>query len=114
MRSIGGGLLPLLDKVHCPVLALNGTKDTQVECRSNLGALEAGLPADGSSCIEAVDGVNHMFQHCATGATIEYREIEETFSPEVLQKIITWIEVCSPGWTNKFSVYQIDPITEYL
>ena len=84
--------MPLLNKVHCPVLALNGTKDTQVECRSNLGALEAGLPADGSSCIEAVDGVNHMFQHCATGATIEYREIEETFSPEVLQKIITWIE----------------------
>lgn len=82
----------LLNKVHCPVLALNGTKDTQVECRSNLEALKAGLPAGGNNCIEAVDGVNHMFQHCATGATIEYREIEETFSPEVLQKIITWIE----------------------
>ena len=82
----------LLNKVHCPVLALNGTKDTQVECRSNLEALKSGLPAGGINCIEAVDGVNHMFQHCATGATIEYREIEETFSPEVLQKIITWIE----------------------
>ena len=92
MRSIGGGLLPLLNKVHCPVLALNGTKDTQVECRSNLEALKSGLPAGGSNCIEAVDGVNHMFQHCATGASIEYRGIEETFSPEVLQKIITWIE----------------------
>ena len=51
-----------------------------------------GIPAGGINCIEAVDGVNHMFQHCATGATIEYREVEETFSPEVLQKIITWIE----------------------
>lgn len=82
----------LLDKVHCSVMALSGTKDTQVECRSNLGALNAGLPADGSNCIEAVDGVNHLFQHCATGVSTEYREIEETFSPEVLQKIITWIK----------------------
>ena len=50
MRSIGGGLLPLLDKVHCPVLALNGTKDTQVECRSNLEALKAAfLPAGASA-----------------------------------------------------------------
>lgn len=73
-------------------MALNGTKDTQVECRSNLGALKAGLTADGSSCIEAVDGVTHLFQHCATGAFTEYREIEGTFSPEVLQKIITWIK----------------------
>lgn len=82
----------LLNKVHCPVLALNGTKDTQVECRSNLEALKAGLPAGGNNCIEAVDGVNHMFQHCATGVSTEYRGIEETFSPEVLQKIIIWIE----------------------
>ena len=82
----------LLNKVHCPVLALNGTKDTQVECRSNLEALKSGLPAGGINCIEAVDGVNHMFQHCATGASTEYRAIEETFSPEVLKKIITWIE----------------------
>ena len=84
--------MPLLNKVYCLVLALNGTKDTQVKCRSNLEALKAGLPAGGNSYIEAVDGVNHLFQHCATGASTEYWEIEETFSLEVLQKIITWIE----------------------
>ena len=25
-----------------------------------------------------VEGVNHMFQHCQTGMTTEYRDVEET------------------------------------
>jgi len=34
----------LLGRITCPVLALNGTKDLQVEPESNLGALQNGLP----------------------------------------------------------------------
>lgn len=82
---------PLLGKITCPVLALNGTKDIQVEYESNLSALRSGLPANDGNCIEIVDGVNHLFQHCKTGAVTEYREIEETFSPAVLETIIQWI-----------------------
>lgn len=80
----------LLPKIKCPVLALNGTKDTQVDCTQNLGALEKGL----TNCrhdIRRVEGVNHLFQHCQTGIVMEYQQIEETMAPEVLGTIIEWI-----------------------
>lgn len=82
---------PSLGAITCPVLALNGTKDNQVEYQSNLDAIRSGLPGNGRNAVEAIDGVNHLFQHCKTGKVPEYREIEETFAPEVLQKMIEWI-----------------------
>ena len=82
---------PLLGNVTCPVLALNGTKDVQVEHESNLSALRNTLPSNSKNLIESVDGVNHLFQHCKTGAVTEYRDIEETISPAVLETIINWI-----------------------
>ena len=82
---------PLLNKVLCPVLALNGTKDIQVEYESNLGALRNGLSSNENSSIEAIEGVNHLFQTCKTGDVTEYREIEETISPKVLEIIADWI-----------------------
>ena len=81
----------ILPGINCPVMALNGTKDLQVEAGSNLEALRKGLPANETSHIEAIDGVNHLFQHCTTGSVSEYRTIEETVSPEVLIKITDWI-----------------------
>jgi len=80
----------LLPDVDCPVLALNGTMDSQVDCKANLGTLRNGLNPQKSSVVE-VDGVNHLFQHCKTGDVSEYKEIEETFAPEVLEQIILWI-----------------------
>ena len=81
---------PLLGVISCPVLALNGTKDMQVEAESNLGALRSGLPDNPCNKLETVEGVNHMFQHCQTGMTTEYRDIEETFAPEVLETLVEW------------------------
>ena len=80
-----------LSKISCPVLALNGTKDSQVEYQSNLGALRSELTANSSNAIEAVDGLNHLFQHCTTGAVTEYNAIEQTFAPEVLDMIVNWL-----------------------
>lgn len=82
---------PLLQSITCPVLALNGTKDSQVEHRANLAALRLNLPPHPKSSIEAVEGVNHLFQHCTTGAVTEYEQIEQTFAPEVLEKIANWV-----------------------
>lgn len=79
-----------LSKIKCPVLALNGTKDTQVDCAANTTILETGL----SNCkhtIKKIDGVNHLFQHCSTGSVVEYQQIEETIAPEVLETITKWI-----------------------
>lgn len=82
---------PLLGRITCPVLALNGTLDTQVSCESNLGALRDGLPDNPSNRIESVEGVNHLFQHCTTGLLSEYQEIEETIAPEVLETMVHWL-----------------------
>lgn len=82
---------PLLGSITCPVQALNGTKDMQVEAESNLEALRSGLPDNPCHKLETVEGVNHMFQHCQTGMLAEYRYIEETFAPEVLEMMIGWL-----------------------
>ena len=89
---LGLDLSASLSGITCPVMALNGTKDTQVQCDRNIAALEAGLPSNSRSVIRAEDGLNHLFQHCVTGEVSEYKNIEETFSSEVLSEMITWIK----------------------
>ena len=81
----------LLPEIKCPVLALNGTKDTQVDCDANTTRIEKGL-ANCKHSIKKMDGVNHLFQHCNTGIVTEYQQIEETISPEVLQVVAKWIK----------------------
>ena len=81
----------LLPKIKCPVLALNGTKDTQVDCDANTTRIEKAL-ANCKHSIKKIDGVNHMFQHCNTGIVTEYQQIEETIAPEVLQVVAKWIK----------------------
>ena len=81
----------LLPEIKCPVLALNGNKDTQVDCDANTTRIEKGL-ANCKHSIKKIDGVNHLFQHCNTGIVTEYQQIEETISPEVLQEVAKWIK----------------------
>jgi fermentation-respiration switch protein FrsA (DUF1100 family) len=82
-----------LSKVHCPLLALNGSLDVQVPAKENLEAIEKALIFSGNSSysIEEIPDLNHLFQHAKTGNVDEYSKIEETMSPEVLEKIATWI-----------------------
>lgn len=83
-----------LESITCPVLALNGTLDMQVDCESNLGIIRerlGGAEASALNEIRSIEGVNHLFQHCLTGAVSEYSEIEETISPEVLEIILRWL-----------------------
>lgn len=79
-------------KIKCPVMALNGSKDCQVDARQNLNALRRTLPRNKQNLIKQYDGLNHLFQHCQTGLPTEYGTIEETFSEEVIRDIITWIK----------------------
>lgn len=82
-----------LKKVKCPVLALNGTLDFQVESTANLAGINAGLQKAGNKRFEIVpmEGLNHLFQKATTGAQSEYESIEETLNPTALQKISSWI-----------------------
>lgn len=82
---------PLLGLIDCPILALNGTKDNQVDYRSNLETLHGGLSKNARNLIEPVKGLNHLFQHCKTGNVQEYNQIEETFAPEVLTLMTEWL-----------------------
>ena len=84
---------PTLTKVTCPVLALNGEKDLQVPAKTNLTAIEKALTEGGNKNFETreLKDLNHLFQHCETGAVSEYAKIEETISPEVLKIIADWI-----------------------
>jgi hypothetical protein len=86
--------VPALEKVKCPVLAFNGEKDLQVPAKVNLDAIRAALTKGGNKRVttKAFPGLNHLFQECTTGLPTEYATIEQTFSPVVLNEILTWIK----------------------
>ena len=69
-----------LPKIKCPVMAVNGSKDVQVDAHDNLSALRKGLKPNKKNLIKEYEGLNHLFQHCTMGQTTEYRLIEETLS----------------------------------
>ncbi len=75
----------------CPVMAINGEKDVQVDATSNLKAIKELLPANKLSMVKSYPGLNHLFQHCQTGQPAEYLSIEETISEEVLADIAKWL-----------------------
>jgi uncharacterized protein len=91
---------PTLGKVSCPVLALNGEKDLQVDPRQNLPEIEKALEAGGNpKCtFKEFPDLNHLFQTCQTGSPAEYGKIDETIAPIVLDTIADWIiERSQPG-----------------
>jgi uncharacterized protein len=83
----------MLQKVECPVLALNGEKDVQVPSKENLEGIKNALKAGGNghATIREISGLNHAFQECDTGMPDEYGIIEQTLSPVVLTEIQNWI-----------------------
>ena len=83
---------PYLAALDIPVLALGGTKDLQVPVDADFAALRSSIGAGASLSVLRLDGLNHLFQHCATGLPGEYGAIEETFAPEALEAIGDWIE----------------------
>ncbi|WP_304180076.1 S9 family peptidase [Phenylobacterium aquaticum] len=82
---------PALEAVHCPVLALNGSKDLQVAADQNLPLLRAALASNPDATVEEMAGLNHLFQTAATGSPSEYGQIEETFAPVALARISGWL-----------------------
>ncbi|MBK6876865.1 MAG: alpha/beta hydrolase [Ignavibacteria bacterium] len=83
-----------LEKVKCPVLAINGEKDLQVPPKENLEAIKIALAKGGNEKVTTVElpNLNHLFQECETGSPKEYANIEQTFSPTALNIILDWIK----------------------
>lgn len=86
--------VPTLEKVRCPVLAIDGEKDLQVPPKENLTAIKTALEKGGNKNVttKLFPNLNHLFQDCKTGLPTEYAEIEETFSPVALDEITNWIK----------------------
>ena len=84
-----------LEKVKCPVLAINGDKDLQVPADVNINAIKIALAKGGNKKATAkiIPNLNHLFQECKTGSPDEYASIEQTFSPIALEEISKWILV---------------------
>jgi pimeloyl-ACP methyl ester carboxylesterase len=82
-----------LEKVKCPVLALNGEKDLQVPAKVNLDAIKNAVEKGGNTNVKTkmLPGLNHLFQECATGSPAEYATIKQTISPDALYEIGKWI-----------------------
>lgn len=83
-----------LEKVKCPVLAINGSKDLQVPANVNLPAIEKALRKGGNKNVttKELNGLNHLFQECKTGLPTEYATIEQTISPVALETIKDWVK----------------------
>ncbi len=82
-----------LQKLKCPVLAINGSSDIQVPADANLKAIELGLKKAGNKkgTTMKFDNLNHLFQKCTKCTVQEYGELENTIEPEVLEYIYNWL-----------------------
>jgi pimeloyl-ACP methyl ester carboxylesterase len=81
-------------QVKCPVLAVNGDKDVQVDADLNLPAIERALREGGNRDFEILrlPGLNHLLQPSSKGAVSEYQEIEQTIAPAALDAVTRWIQ----------------------
>ncbi len=82
---------PALRALHVPVLAMIGTKDTQVPPDQNLPALSAALAGNPDATVVELPNLNHLFQTATTGAPNEYGQIAEHVSPTALDRLSDWI-----------------------
>jgi pimeloyl-ACP methyl ester carboxylesterase len=82
-----------LKKLQIPILALNGTRDHQVDAEQNLGAMEALFKANGNTRFKAlrIEGTSHFIQHCKTCNLLEMYFLLETFSQKALDEIGAWL-----------------------
>jgi hypothetical protein len=79
-------------RVRVPVLAVNGTLDTQVSSELNLGSIVTAVEAGGGR-VEAIrfEGLNHLLQPAITGGVDEYGSIDITMDEKALAVITAWI-----------------------
>lgn len=78
-----------LSQITCPILALNGEKDIQVSPR-NLQAIKDAASQSQVSTI-TLKNTNHLFQRCASCTIGEYGMLTESFSPDALELMKTWM-----------------------
>lgn len=83
-----------LTKTVCPVFAVVGSNDLQVDPELNQPAIEEALKKAGNKdvTLTVLPKLNHLFQTSETGAPSEYNVLEETVSPVVLDAVTEWLD----------------------
>lgn len=83
----------VLQKVKCPVLAINGSQDVQVLAEPNTDGIRQALrqAKNRRFSVEILPGLNHLFQQCADCTVGEYAEIEETVNEKALKITADWL-----------------------
>ena len=86
-----------LSLIKCPVLAIIGTKDTQVRPALNREPLENALNESGQGYeyLEPEE-INHLMQSASTGLSSEYGLIEETVNPVILDAVTQFLKEMNP------------------
>ena len=78
-----------LTNIKCPVLAMNGTWDFQVDATQNLEVAKVTIP---TTTVKYYEGLNHLFQPSSSRqASMSYGAIETTISEQVLKDMMEWI-----------------------
>ncbi len=82
-----------LPRIQCAFLAIGGSKDLQVDAKTNLDAIAAGLKKGGNTqvTVKSFEGLNHLLQECKTCKVEAYGALDQTISPAVLSFITEWI-----------------------
>ncbi len=83
---------PYVKKMRCPVLAIGGEKDLQVDVVANNLLFSKYLKKNPHHQFVSIPNANHLLQSCTTGNPDEYGKIEETMKPEVLEIISKWLQ----------------------
>lgn len=83
-----------LKKIKVPILAINGSQDIQVPPVSNQAGFAQNFSKKSKPFSKAIviDGKNHLFQNCSSCTVLEYGDLEETFSEDVLILMRDWIK----------------------
>jgi alpha/beta superfamily hydrolase len=77
--------------VRCPVLALSGEDDREVDTNQSLLGLRSALVGAPSVVLDSLPGLDHQFQQASTSGTSEPGESDESFAPKALELISSWI-----------------------
>lgn len=80
-----------LRQITCPILAINGSMDMQVEADANLSVFKTFATESKEITVLKVEGLNHLFLPSKTGLPQEYFQLKPGFSPEVLHAISDWL-----------------------
>jgi len=82
-----------LGRIQTPVLALFGERDLQVPAQQSADAIRRLFASERSALLTTriMPELNHLMQPAATGLLAEYRRIDTTIAPAVLDAIASWM-----------------------